>query len=455
MADIPYKIYLTENEMPQFWLNLPAYMPSPAAPMLDPVTFQEVGREALEKVFTKEAVDQELNVTDKLIEIPQSVREFYRMYRPSPVVRAYNLERVLDTPAEIYYKFEGSNTSGSHKLNSAVPQVYYAKEQGLTSLTTETGAGQWGTALSMATGYYGLDLKVYMVKGSAQLKPHRKAVMETYGAGVVLSPSETTEAGRRINAAFPGTTGSLGCAISEAVEVATNNEGCRYVLGSVLNHVLLHQSVIGLEAKAALDKYNVTPDIIIGCVGGGSNYGGLIAPWMADKLQGKNEHIRFIAVESSTCPSLTRGRYAYDYGDTGHLTPLMKMYTLGGDFIPAPGHAGGLRYHGMNPLVSQLYHEGYMEAVSYRQTQVFEAATLFCRCEGTLPAPESCHALRCAMDEAIKCRETGEKKKILFCLTGTGYFDMTAYQAFKEGTMVDFVPTDTDLERGFASLPQV
>jgi len=455
MADIPYKIYLTENEMPQFWLNLPAYMPSPAAPMLDPVTFQEVGREALEKVFTKEAVDQELNVTDKLIEIPQSVREFYRMYRPSPVVRAYNLERVLDTPAEIYYKFEGSNTSGSHKLNSAVPQVYYAKEQGLTSLTTETGAGQWGTALSMATGYYGLDLKVYMVKGSAQLKPHRKAVMETYGAGVVLSPSETTEAGRRINAAFPGTTGSLGCAISEAVEVATNNEGCRYVLGSVLNHVLLHQSVIGLEAKAALDKYNVTPDIIIGCVGGGSNYGGLIAPWMAEKLQGKNEHIRFIAVESSTCPSLTRGRYAYDYGDTGHLTPLMKMYTLGGDFIPAPGHAGGLRYHGMNPLVSQLYHEGYMEAVSYRQTQVFEAATLFCRCEGTLPAPESSHALRCAMDEAIKCRETGEKKKILFCLTGTGYFDMTAYQAFKEGTMVDFVPTDEDLERGFASLPKV
>ena len=454
MADIPYKIYLTENEMPQFWMNLAAYMPNPAPPMLDPVTFKEVGREALEKVFTKEAVEQELNVTDKLIEIPHSVREFYRMYRPSPVVRAYNLEKALGTPAEIYYKFEGSNTSGSHKLNSAVPQVYYAKQQGLTSLTTETGAGQWGTALAMATGYYDMDLKVFMVKGSAQLKPHRKAVMETYGANVTPSPSMTTEAGRRINAAFPGTSGSLGCAISEAVEVATETEGCRYVLGSVLNHVLLHQSIIGLEAKAALDKYNVTPDIVIGCVGGGSNYGGLIAPWMAEKLQGKN-NIRFIGVEPVSCPALTRGRYAYDYGDTGHLTPLMKMYTLGSEFIPAPGHAGGLRYHGMNPLVSQLYHEGYMEAVSYPQTAVFEAATLFCRCEGTLPAPESNHALRCAMEEAIKCRETGEKKKILFCLTGTGYFDMPAYMAYREGTMTDFVPTDEDLEQGFASIPQV
>ena len=454
MADIPYKIYLTENEMPQFWMNLAAYMPNPPAPMLDPVTFKEVGREALEQVFTREAVDQELNVTDKLIEIPHSVREFYRMYRPSPVVRAYNLEKALDTPAEIYYKFEGSNTSGSHKLNSAVPQVYYAKQQGLTSLTTETGAGQWGTALAMATGYYGMDLKVFMVKGSAQLKPHRKAVMETYGANVTPSPSDTTEAGRRINAAFPGTSGSLGCAISEAVEVATETEGCRYVLGSVLNHVLLHQSIIGLEAKAALDKYNITPDIVIGCVGGGSNYGGLIAPWMAEKLQGKN-NIRFIGVEPVSCPALTRGRYAYDYGDTGHLTPLMKMYTLGSEFIPAPGHAGGLRYHGMNPLVSQLYHEGYMEAVSYPQTKVFEAATLFCRCEGTLPAPESNHALRCAMDEAIKCRETGEKKKILFCLTGTGYFDMPAYMSYRDGTMTDFVPTDADLQRGFDSIPQV
>ncbi len=454
MAEVPYKINLTENEMPQFWLNLAACMPEKPAPMLNPGTHQPVTYDELTQVFTAAAAAQELNVTDRLIEIPGPVREFYRMYRPSPVVRAYNLEKALDTPAEIYYKFEGSNTSGSHKLNSAVPQVYYAKEQGLTTLTTETGAGQWGTALAMATGYFGLGLKVYMVRTSAEQKPYRKSVMETYGAEVIASPSDTTEVGRRINAEHPGTGGSLGCAISEAVETAVTTPGCRYVLGSVLNHVLLHQSVIGLEAKAALDKYNVTPDVVIGCTGGGSNFGGLIAPYMADRLAGKN-HIRFVAVEPASCPSLTRGKFAYDFGDTGHMTPLIKMYTLGSEFMPSPNHAGGLRYHGMNAIVSQLHHDGYIEAVSYEQTKVFQTAQLFCRSEGTLPAPESNHALCAAVEEALRCRETGKKETILFCLSGTGYFDLAAYHSYHIGTMTDSIPTDAELQAGFDSLPQV
>ena len=397
----------------------------------------------------------ELNSTDREIPIPEEIRSFYRMYRPSPVVRAYCLEKLLDTPARIFYKFEGSNTSGSHKLNSAAAQAYYAKKQGLTRVTTETGAGQWGTALSMAGAYFGLDVTVYMVKGSAEQKPYRKAVMETYGAHVIPSPSNTTNVGREILAEFPGTSGSLGCAISEAVEVATTTPNCRYVLGSVLDHVALHQSIIGLEAKAALDKYDVYPDIIIGCAGGGSNLGGLIAPYMADRLNGRAKPY-FIAVEPASCPSLTRGRYAYDFGDTGHITPLMRMYTLGSKFIPSPNHAGGLRYHGMSPVLSKLYHDGYLdEARSYEQTKVFEAATMFARCEGTLPAPESSHAIRAAIDEAIKCRETGEKKDILFGLTGTGYFDMTAYMAYNNGTMTDYIPTDEDLQRGFDSLPSI
>jgi len=454
MANIPYKIYLTENEMPQFWLNLQAYLPEKPAPMLDPKTLRPVTEEALRAVFTEEAVRQELNTSDKLIEIPSAILDFYRMYRPSPVVRAYNLEKLLDTPAEIYYKFEGTNTSGSHKLNSAVPQVYYAREQGLVNVTTETGAGQWGTALAMATGYYGLGLRVYMVKSSAEQKPHRKAVMETYGGEVIPSPSDTTEVGRRILQEHPGTGGSLGCAISEAVEVALSQDRTRYLLGSVLNHVLLHQSVIGLEAKAALDKYNITPDVVIGCTGGGSNFGGLIAPYMAERLEGKN-NIRFVAVEPASCPTLTRGRYAYDYGDTGKMTPLMKMYTLGSGFIPSPNHAGGLRYHGMNPLVSWLRHEGYVEAVAYEQTRVFRAAKIFCQSEGNLPAPESNHALCAAMDEAVRCKETGEKKKILFCLTGTGYFDLSSYMLYNSGKMSDHVPTDEELEKGFATLPAV
>ena len=454
MAEIPYKIYLSENEIPHAWHNVRAVMKNKPEPFLNPQTFEPSTREELCNVFCEELVDQELNVTDEYIEIPEEIRAFYKMYRPAPIVRAYNLEKLLDTPAHIYYKFEGNNTSGSHKLNSAAAQIYYAKKQGLTSVTTETGAGQWGTALSMACAYYGLDLTVYMVKGSAELKPHRKAVMHTYGADVIPSPSDTTVVGRKILEQFPGTSGSLGCAISEAIETAVNTPNCRYVLGSVLNHVLLHQSVIGLEAKTALDKYGVQPDIIIGCAGGGSNLGGLISPYMADRINGKN-NIEFIAVEPASCPSLTRGFYEFDYGDTGKTTPLMKMYTLGHGFIPASNHAGGLRYHGMNTTLSKLYNDGYMSARSYVQTDIFDAAVKFARCEGTLPAPESSHAIRAAIDEALKCKETGESKTILFGLTGTGYFDMTAYTNFLAGNMGDYIPTNEDLQKGFESLPKI
>ena len=454
MTKIPYKINLSEDELPKYWQNIRPYMQEAPDPFINPVTFKPCTADDLRPVFCDELIEQELDNTNKFIEIPEEIRDFYKMYRPSPLTRAYNLEKALGTPAEIYYKFEGTNTSGSHKLNSAVAQVYYAKQQGLTHLTTETGAGQWGTALSMACGYFGIDLSVYMVKVSAEQKPYRKAVMETYGARVIPSPSDTTEVGRRILAENPGTGGSLGCAISEAMEVSMKTDNCRYVLGSVLNHVVLHQSIIGLETKIGLDKYGVQPDIVIGCAGGGSNLGGLITPFMADKLEGKN-NIHFIAVEPASCPSLTRGRYAFDFGDTGQTTPLMRMYTLGSGFMPSPNHSGGLRYHGMSPIVSKLYHDGMMEARSVEQAKVFEAATMFCRCEGTLPAPESSHAIRVAMDEAIKCRETGEKKVIVFGLTGTGYFDLAAYQAYNQGTMVDYVPADEDLAKGFATLPKV
>ena len=409
--------------------------------------------EELEPVFCKELVEQELNNDDRYIDIPQEIVDFYKMYRPAPLVRAYCLEKALDTPAKIYYKFEGNNTSGSHKLNSAIAQAYYAKKQGLKGVTTETGAGQWGTALSMACAYLGLDCKVYMVKVSYEQKPFRREVMRTYGASVTPSPSMETNVGRKILAEHPGTTGSLGCAISEAVEVATSNPGYRYVLGSVLNQVLLHQSVIGLEAKAALDKYGVKPDIIIGCAGGGSNLGGLISPFMGEKLRGEADY-RFIAVEPASCPSFTRGVYAYDFCDTGMVCPLAKMYTLGSGFIPSANHAGGLRYHGMSSILSQLYHDGYMEATSVEQTSVFEAAEQFARVEGILPAPESSHAIRVAIDEAIKCKETGEEKTILFGLTGTGYFDMVAYEKFNNGEMSDYIPTDEDLKKGFDGIPR-
>lgn len=452
MQEIPYKIYLNEDEMPKQWYNVRADMKNKPAPLLNPATMQPMTENELSAVFCKELVKQELDDNTAYFDIPQEILDFYKMYRPSPLVRAYCLEKKLQTPAKIYYKFEGNNTSGSHKLNSAIAQAYYAKIQGLRGVTTETGAGQWGTALSMATAYLGLDCKVYMVKVSYEQKPFRREVMRTYGASVTPSPSTQTEVGRRILQNHPGTSGSLGCAISEAVEYATTHEGYRYVLGSVLNQVLLHQSVIGLESKAALDKYGIKPDIIIGCAGGGSNLGGLISPFMGEKLRGEADY-RFIAVEPASCPSFTRGRFAYDYCDTGMVCPLAKMYTLGSNFIPSANHAGGLRYHGMSSILSQLYHDGLMEAVSVEQTSVFEAAEYFARTEGILPAPESSHAIRAALDEALKCKKTGEEKTILFGLTGTGYFDMLAYEKFHNGKMSDYIPTDEDLKQGFDGIP--
>ena len=451
---IPYKVYLNENEMPTAWYNLRADMVSKPAPLLNPGTGLPLSAEELAPIFCEELVRQELDDETAFFPIPQEILDFYKMYRPSPLVRAYCLEKALGTPAKIYYKFEGNNTSGSHKLNSAIAQAYYAKNQGLKGVTTETGAGQWGTALSMACANLGLDCKVFMVKVSYEQKPVRREVKRTYGASVTPSPSTETEVGRKILAEHPGTTGSLGCAISEAVEVATKNPGYRYVLGSVLNQVLLHQSIIGLEAKAAFDKIGVKPDIIIGCAGGGSNLGGLIAPFMGEKLRGEADY-RFIAVEPASCPSFTRGKFAYDFCDTGMICPLAKMYTLGSGFIPSPNHAGGLRFHGMSPVLSQLYHDGFMEARAVEQTSVFEAAERFARTEGILPAPESSHAIKAAIDEALRCKETGEEKTILFGLTGTGYFDLVAYQKYNDGEMSDYIPTDEDLEKGFAGLPQV
>ena len=452
--NIPYKIYLNEDEMPRTWYNVRADMKVKPAPLRNPATGAPMAFDDLRPVFCDELIRQELDNDDREIPIPDEIRDFYKMYRPSPLVRAYCLEKQLQTPAKIYYKFEGNNTSGSHKLNSAIAQAYYAKQQGLRGVTTETGAGQWGTALSMACAYLGLDCKVYMVKCSYEQKPFRREVMRTYGASVTPSPSTETEIGRRILAEHPGTTGSLGCAISEAVEVATSTPGYRYVLGSVLNQVLLHQSVIGLETKTALDKYGVVPDIIIGCAGGGSNLGGLISPFMGEKLRGERDY-RFIAVEPASCPSLTRGRFAYDFCDTGKVCPLAKMYTLGSGFIPSANHAGGLRYHGMSPILSRLYHDGLMEARSVEQTSVFEAAEYFARTEGILPAPESSHAIRAAIDEALKCKETGEEKTIVFGLTGTGYFDLVAYQKFNDHEMTDIIPTDEQLAASIAKLPKV
>ena len=451
---IPYKIYLDESEMPKSWYNLRADMKTKPAPLLNGQTFKPVTAEELKAVFCDELVAQELDDTTPYIAIPQEILDFYKMYRPSPLVRAYCLEKKLGTPAKIYYKFEGNNTSGSHKLNSAIAQAYYAKKQGLKGVTTETGAGQWGTALSMACAYLGLDCKVFMVKCSYEQKPFRREVMRTYGASVTPSPSMETAVGRKINAEHPGSNGSLGCAISEAVERAVTSEGYRYVLGSVLNLVLLHQSIIGLECKTALDKYGVKPDIIIGCAGGGSNLGGLISPFMGEKLRGENDY-RFIAVEPSSCPSFTRGKFAYDFSDTGAICPLQKMYTLGADFMPSASHAGGLRYHGMSAVLSQLYHDKLMEATSVGQVDVFKAAEYFAKVEGILPAPESAHAIKAAIDEAIKCKETGEEKTILFGLTGTGYFDIVAYQRYNDGEMSDYIPTDEEIGKSLAKLPKV
>ena len=451
---IPYKIYLAENEIPTQWYNVRADMKNKPAPLLNPGTGKPLTLEELSPIFCEELCRQELDNDTAYFDIPEEIQNFYKMYRPSPLVRAYFLEKALGTPAKIYYKFEGNNTSGSHKLNSAIAQAYYAKKQGLKGVTTETGAGQWGTAMSMACAYFGLDCKVFMVKCSYEQKPLRREVMRTYGAQVTPSPSMTTNVGRKLLEEFPDTTGSLGCAISEAVEAAVSNEGYRYVLGSVLNQVLLHQTIIGLETKAALDKYGIKPDIIIGCAGGGSNLGGLISPFMGEKLRGEADY-RIIAVEPASCPSFTRGKFAYDFCDTGMICPLAKMYTLGSQFIPSANHAGGLRFHGMSTILSQLYHDGLMEARAVEQTSVFEAAEMFARVEGTLPAPESSHAIRAAIDEALKCKETGEAKTIVFGLTGTGYFDLKAYESFNDGTMSDVIPTDEDIAASLAKLPEV
>ncbi len=454
MPKIPHRLYLTEDQMPRQWYNLRADMPEQPDPMRNPATGLPLEEKDLYPIFCEKLAHQEMDGETRYVDIPEPILEEYMIYRPSPLIRAYNLEKALDTPAKIYYKFEGNNTSGSHKLNSAIAQAYYAKEQGLKCLTTETGAGQWGTALAEACSYYGLGLEVFQVKCSYEQKPFRKAIMQVFDANVTPSPSMTTVAGRKILAADPDSTGSLGCAISEAVEKAVTTDSCRYVLGSVLNQVLLHQSIIGLESKTAMEILGEYPDLVIGCAGGGSNLGGLIAPFMQDKLTGK-ANPRILAVEPASCPSLTRGKYAYDFCDTGKVTPLAKMYTLGSGFIPAPNHAGGLRYHGMSPILSKLYHDGYMEATSVRQTDVFDAAVYFAQKETILPAPESAHAIRVAIDEAVKCRESGEAKTILFGLTGTGYFDMTAYTAYREKTMQNYIPSDEELEIGFATLPKI
>lgn len=452
----PYRLYLREDQIPTQYYNLRADMPHPPAPMRLPdgmvAQFEHIA-----PVFADELVRQELDDETPYVDIPAGIQEMYKVYRPSPLCRAYNLERALNTPAHIYYKFEGNNTSGSHKLNSALAQAYYAHEQGLTTITTETGAGQWGTALSEAAAHYQLDCDVFMVRASYEQKPFRRSVMQTFGANVTPSPSEETEIGRKMYANEANRSGSLGTAISEAVERALHvpeNKG-RYQLGSVLNQVLLHQSIVGLESYTALEELGEYPDLVIGCAGGGSNLGGLIAPFMRDKIKGAHPDTRFIAVEPASCPSLTRGRFAYDFADTGQTCPIVKMYTLGNGFIPSPDHAGGLRYHGMSPIISQLKFDGLLDAISVKQTDVFAAAEQFAKLETILPAPESAHAIRVAIDEALKCAETGEEKVILFGLTGTGYFDMTAYEAYNNGTMVDHVPTDEELEVGFATIPAV
>ena len=453
-TEVPYKIYLDESEIPTQWYNVRADMKNKPAPLLNPATLQPLTMDDLRPIFCEELNKQELDNDTPYFDIPEEIQKFYRMYRPSPLVRAYFLEKALGTPAKIFYKFEGNNTSGSHKLNSAIAQAYYAKQQGLKGVTTETGAGQWGTALSMACAYFGLDRQVYMVKCSYEQKPFRREVMRTYGARITPSPSMTTQVGRKILSEHPDTTGSLGCAISEAVESALSQEGYRYVLGSVLNQVLLHQTIIGLETKRALDKYGIKPDIIIGCAGGGSNLGGLISPFVGEMLRGENEY-KIIAVEPASCPSFTRGKFAYDFCDTGMICPLAKMYTLGSQFIPSANHAGGLRFHGMSTILSQLYHDGLFEARSVEQTSIFEAATQFARVEGILPAPESSHAIRVAIDEALKCKETGEEKTIVFGLTGTGYFDLYAYEAFNNHTMSDIIPSDDTIAQALAKLPKV
>lgn len=450
---VPHHVYLEESELPTAWYNIVADLPTPMPAFLNPRTLQPITVDDLCGIFSRPIAEQELS-KERFIEIPKEVRDLYRSFRPSPLCRAYNLEKALKTPARIYYKYEGNNPSGSHKLNSAVAQVHFNKAAGINRLTTETGGGQWGSALSIACKMAGLDCTVYMVKVSYNQKPYRRILMETYGGNVVASPSDTTESGRKALAKNPDSLGSLGCAISEAVEDALSHPGTRYALGSVLNHVLLHQTIIGLEAKKQLEKIDEYPDVVIGCCGGGSNFSGIANPFLMDRLRfGKK--VRAITVEPEACPSISRGRYAYDFADLSHYTPLMPMYTLGNLFEPPGIHAGGLRFHGVAPILTHLCHEGIVECMPVHQREVFEAAVLFAQSEVILPAPESSHAILAAIKEAQKCRETGEEKVILFSLSGSGFFDMTAYQSYLSGAMQNYRITDDVLAKGFASIPEV
>ncbi|NLO89694.1 MAG: TrpB-like pyridoxal phosphate-dependent enzyme [Clostridia bacterium] len=428
------KITLNEEEIPTKWYNIQADMPNLPEPPLNPATREPLKPEDLSHLFPMELIKQEAS-TERYIEIPEEVQNLYRLWRPTPLIRARRLEKALDTPARIFYKNEGVSPAGSHKLNTSIPQAYYNKREGIKRITTETGAGQWGSALSMSCNFFGMECVVYMVRVSFEQKPYRRTFMQVFGAQVIPSPSTLTEAGREALELDPDTPGSLGLAISEAVEDAASRDDTAYSLGSVLNHVVLHQTVIGQEVKAQLEKIDAYPDVIIGCCGGGSNFAGLAFPFIKDKFEGKK--IKIIAVEPAACPTLTKGSFQYDYGDMAKMTPLMKMYTLGYDFVPSSIHAGGLRYHGESPLVSQLYHDGYIEAVSYKQSEIFEAAVTFARNEGIIPAPESAHAVKAAIDEALKCREAGEAKNIVFGLSGHGYFDMTAYDAYISGSLID------------------
>ena len=449
---VPYRIHLSEKELPESWYNIRADLPN-LSPYLNPTTKEPVVPDDMKTIFPMSLIEQEMS-NERFIEIPEEVRELYRSFRPAPLCRAYNLEKLLDTPARIYYKYEGNNPSGSHKLNTAIPQAYFNYKAGIKRLATETGAGQWGTALAVATQLFGMECTVYMVKVSAMQKPYRKLIMETYGANVFPSPSTKTQSGRDILEQNPDYMGSLGLAISEAVEDAAANEDTNYALGSVLNHVILHQTIIGLEAKKQMEKVDEYPDIVVACCGGGSNFGGIAFPFLHDNIRnGKKTEI--LAVEPAACPTLTKGKFAFDYGDVAHFTPIIEMYTLGHNFMPPGIHAGGLRYHGDSALVSRAYHDGLIDARAVHQTEVFEAAIQFAKSELILPAPESAHAIRTAIDEALKCKETGESKSILFCLSGHGNFDMTAYEEYLSGNLVDVEYPDEMLEKGYETLPMI
>jgi tryptophan synthase beta chain len=448
------KYVLSERDLPTHWYNIQADLPFELPPVIHPGTRKPIGPQDLAPIFPMGLIQQEVS-RERWIEIPDPVRDIYRLWRPSPLHRARRLEQMLQTPAHIYYKWEGVSPAGSHKPNTAVPQAYYNKQEGVRRLTTETGAGQWGSALAFSCNAFGLECKVYMVRVSYEQKPYRRVMMETWGGSVVPSPSRDTAAGRAVLAKHPDSPGSLGIAISEAVEDAAGREDTKYSLGSVLNHVLMHQTVIGLEAKKQFEMAGEYPDILVGCVGGGSSFGGFTFPFVQDKLAGRAPGLRVIAVEPTACPSLTKGQYLYDFGDEAGMTPLMKMYTLGHSFVPAPIHAGGLRYHGMAPLVCGLYDHKVIEAVAVPQTPIFQAAIQFARAEGVIPAPEPSHAIRVVMDEAVRCRERGEAKVIAFVLCGHGHFDLASYQRYLAGQLEDYELPQSVIDEALSLVPKV